>query len=99
MSSVYVRVRETPEHCVVAACDKTLLGKTLVQGELHFKVSKEFYGGDLVDLATFIEYMRRATIANMVGEITVNAAIEAGLVHRQAVIYIDGHPHAQWVRL
>ncbi len=90
-----MRVRETPEHYVVSACDKGLLGKTLVQGDLHFKVSEEFYGRDLVDLKTCLEYMRRATIVNMVGTVTVNAAIEAGLVHRQAVIYIDGHPHAQ----
>ncbi|MHA1813185.1 MAG: hypothetical protein ACTSYX_07100 [Candidatus Thorarchaeota archaeon] len=25
--------------------------------------------------------------------------MKAGIVHEQAVIYIEGHPHAQWVKL
>ncbi|NWF96401.1 MAG: DUF424 family protein [Candidatus Thorarchaeota archaeon] len=99
MSSVYMRVRETLEHYLVAVCDKELLGKTLVQGDLQFKVSEEFYGGELVDLKTCLEHMQRATIVNMVGATTVKAAIDAGMVHRQAVVYIDGQPHAMWVRL
>ena len=99
MVQVYMRVSETLEHYVVAMCDKSLLGKTLKQGDLKFKVSKEFYGGELVDLKLCMKHLEKATIANMVGEKTVNAAMKAGLVHEQAVLYIDGHPHAQWVKL
>jgi hypothetical protein len=62
-------------------------------------VSEEFYGGDLVDVKTCISHLERATIANMVGKRSVEAAIDAGFVHEQAVLYIEGHPHAQWVRL
>jgi hypothetical protein len=98
MVQVYLRVSETHEHYIVAMCDKPLLGKTLKQGDLKFKVSKEFYGGDLVDLNICLKHLQRATIANMVGEKTVKAAMNAGLVHEQAVLYIEGHPHAQWVK-
>jgi hypothetical protein len=80
-------------------CDEGLLGKTLVEGTVKFNVSKDFYGEDLVDLKTCVEHLNRATIANMVGTTSVNAAIKAGFVHEQAVGYIDGHPHAQWLRL
>ena len=80
-------------------CDKSLLGKTLNHGKVKFKVSQEFYGGELADLKTCISHLERATIANMVGKKPVEAAINAGFVHEQAVIYIEGHPHAQWVRL
>ena len=96
---VYIRVNETHEHYVVAMCDKPLLGKTLKHGRIQFKVSKEFYGGDLMDLKTCMKHLKKATIANMVGEKTVNAAMKAGLVNEQAVLYIEGHPHAQWVKL
>jgi len=99
MSKVYLRVSETHDHYVVAMCDKALLGKTLQNGNIKFQISEEFYGNELVDLKTCIAHLQRATIANMVGKKAVQAAINAGLVHEQAIIYIEGHPHAQWVKL
>ncbi len=99
MVQVYMRVNETHEHYIVALCDKPLLGKTLKHGTIKFKISQEFYGGDLVDLKTCMKHLEKATIVNMIGEKTVKAAMNAGLVHEQAVLYIEGHPHAQWVKL
>jgi len=97
-NSVYIRVRESLDHVLVSACDKDLLGRTLSEGNLKFSINPEFYGGELVDTKTCIKYLKNATVANMVGKNTVNAAIEAGLVHKKAVLYIEGEPHAQWVR-
>ncbi|MGQ4910970.1 MAG: DUF424 domain-containing protein [Candidatus Thorarchaeota archaeon] len=99
MPQVYLKVRESVEHYVVAMCDKALLGKTLNNGPIQFNVSEEFYGGDLVDIKTCLVHLERATIANMVGKKSVEAAIKAGYVNEHAVLYIEGHPHAQWVRL
>jgi len=99
MSSVYMRIRATHDHLLVSICDEILLGRTLVEGDLTFKVSEEFYGGELVDMKKCFVQLKDATIANMIGHTTVKAAIDAGLVHESAVIYIEGHPHAQWVRL
>jgi hypothetical protein len=99
MSQVYMRVSETHEHYVVAMCDKQLLGKTLTEGNIKFKISEEFYGGELVDVKTCLSHLARATIANMVGKKSVQTAVNAGLVHEQAIILIEGHPHAQWVKL
>jgi len=97
--SAYLRVRETLDHILVTVCDEQLLGMTLEEGKIKFNVSKEFYGGDLVDTSTCIKYLKNATVANMIGKNTVEAAISAGLVHKDAVLYIQGHPHAQWVKL
>lgn len=99
MPKVYMRVSETHDHYVVAMCDKPLLGKTLKEGQIKFKVSEEFYGGELVDPKTCLNHLEKATIGNMVGKKAVQTAIKAGLVHEQAVLYIEGHPHAQWVKL
>jgi len=99
MPQVYMRVSETHEHYVVAMCDKQLLGKTLTEGNIKFKVSEEFYGGELVDPKTCLSHLAKATIANMVGKKSVQTAINAGIVHEQAIIFIEGHPHAQWVKL
>jgi len=99
MPSVYMRVRATHDHLLVSICDEDLLGRTLVEGDLTFKVSEEFYGGELVDMKKCFVQLKVATIANMIGQTAVKAAIDAGIVHKSAVIYIEGHPHAQLVRL
>jgi hypothetical protein len=99
LPSIYLRVRETHEHYVVALCDESLLGKTLVKGEVKFSISEKFYGGDLVDFKQCLPHLEKATIVNMVGKDSVESAIDAGYVHEKAVIYIEGHPHAQWVRM
>ncbi len=99
MSPVYMRVRKTHDHYLVALCDEDLLGQTLVKGDVKFTVSKEFYGGDLVEFDQCLPHLEKATIVNMVGKTTVESAIGAGYIHEKAVVFIDGHPHAQWVRL
>ena len=99
MSSVYLRIRKTHDHVIVAVCDEALLGKVLVDGDLEFNVSAAFYGGQLVDIATYIDQLKDATIVNMVGQASVEAAVNAGIIHEQAILYIDGHPHAQWIKL
>jgi hypothetical protein len=100
MPNVYMRACETHDgHYVVAMCDEALLGKTLTEGAVEFKVSPEFYGNELVDVKVCVEHLNKATIANMVGSTSVKTAMKAGFVHEQAVAYIEGHPHAQWVRL
>ncbi len=95
----YLKVHPRFGHYLVAICDKALLGRTLVDGDIEFNVSEKFYGGELVDVETCLQHLRKATIVNMIGEESVSIAIEAGLVHRNAVLYIDGHPHAQWMKL
>ena len=95
----YLKIHPRMEHYLVAICDESLLGRTLVEGEIKFNVSEDFYGGNLVDMETCLEHLRIATIANMIGEKTVEVAINAGLVQKQAILYIEGQPHAQWVKL
>lgn len=99
MPSVYLRVRKTVDHYLVSICDEGLLGKTLEKGVVKFCISEDFYGGDLVDIEDCVPHFEKATIVNMVGKTAVEKAIHSGFVHEKAVIYIDGHPHAQWVRL
>lgn len=97
--SIYLRIRETMDHVLVSVCDQELLGKILIEGKIKFNVSKDFYGGELVDTATCVKHLKNATIANMIGKNAVEAAVEAGLVHKNAILYIQGEPHAQWVKL
>ncbi|MEA2055591.1 MAG: DUF424 family protein, partial [Candidatus Thermoplasmatota archaeon] len=51
------------------------------------------------DVETLRAHLNNATIANLVGEKTVNCAIEMGLVNPDCVIHIKGIPHAQFVKM
>jgi hypothetical protein len=62
-------------------------------------VSKKFYGGNRISLQALQQYLKEATIANLVGEKAVQCAIKLGLVDASNVLTIQGIPHAQMVRM
>ncbi len=84
---------------LLAVCDAELLGNVLKDGEIVFKVSKDFYDGVKTSVEEAVDLMEESTIVNMVGHNVVQKAIERGMVHPEAVLYISGVPHAQIVRL
>lgn len=99
MGQVYMKIHRVRGEVIVAVCDAELLGRSFQEGLLRLDVSEEFYGGLLVPISIALEEVNRATIANLVGRDIVNAAVERGLVHEDAVIFIKGVPHAQIVRM
>ncbi|WFO75863.1 DUF424 family protein [Desulfurococcaceae archaeon MEX13E-LK6-19] len=96
---VYVKEHWWGTDHVVAVCDMNLLGKVLDNRGVKFFVDPVFYGGELVSIEKAIELIRRSTIANLVGKNIVEAAINEGLVHPDAVIEINGVPHAQIIKV
>ena len=64
-----------------------------------FEVREEFYKGIKVTSEEAIELCKHSTIVNMIGKRIVNQAIKAGLVHPQAILEINGVPHAQIVKV
>jgi hypothetical protein len=96
---VHVRLRRWGKYVLLALCDADLLGKTLKQGKIVFHIREDFYKGSLVSLEEAMDLVRQSTIVNMVGPRIVETAMEKGLVHPDAVLEIDGVPHAQIVKL
>lgn len=96
---VYVKSTIHNREVLVAVCDADLLGKTLEGGRVPFKVSESFYKGELMGVETSLDFIKRGTIVNLVGKKVVEAAIEARLVHPEAVLYIGQIPHAQIIRI
>ena len=96
---ISVKRHSTGTQLLVAACDRGLIGKRFVEGELCLDVRAGFFEGEKVEKELFLEVLALSTIANLVGDETVNAAIEAGLVDPECVIRIQGVPHAQLVRM
>jgi hypothetical protein len=84
---------------MVAACDYELLGKTFEEGDYQIQVSRDFYEDLKVNPETFISHLHEATIINLVGEMVIEHAIEAGFLEKDGVIRIKGIPHAQIFRM
>ncbi len=99
LTDVYVNVRKQGDQTVLATCDCDICGKTLRDGRIVFVVREDFYKGMKVTIEEAIELCRQSTIVNMVGTCIVRHAVKAGLVHPDAILKINGIPHAQIVRI
>jgi len=82
--------------CIVAICDKDLLGKKIGK-KLKITVSKAFYGGDLIDDKKALELMKRSSICNILGKKIIKLAIEKKFIMKENIMFIGDIPHAQFV--
>ncbi len=96
---VYCNLKRVGRNVVLAICDSEVLGKTLREGKIVFQVKEEFYNGGRVTVEEAVDMIENSTIVNMVGKCCVEKAIAKGYVHPQAVLNIQGVPHAQIVKL
>ena len=96
---MYVNLKKVGRNVLLAICDSELLGRTLRQGKIVFHVKDEFYNGGKLAVDEAVRMIDNSTIVNMVGKNCVGKAIEKGYVHPDAVLDIEGVPHAQIVKL
>ncbi len=96
---ISIKIYKQGNDILIGACDQDLIGKKFVDGKFQINVTKEFYGGRIISIETLIQYLKEATIANLVGKNAVNCAIKIGLIDPNCVLKIKGIPHAQMVRM
>ncbi len=96
---VYVNLKKVGRNVLLAICDCEVLGKTLREGKIVFHVKEEFYNGGRVTIEDAVAMIANSNIVNMVGKNCVEKAIANGYVHPEAVLNIEGVPHAQIVKL
>ena len=96
---ISIKIYKRGNDLLIGACDEDLLGKKFEEGKFQIDVSKDFYGGEKISPEGLKKYLRDATIANLVGKLTIKCAIEIGLIDPSSVIKIKGVPHAQMVRM
>lgn len=101
----WTKTFSTKQDFVVAVCDENILEKEL-QFKYHIKkeaikikLSKNFYGGMLIDENIMVKLLHNATIGNLMGERTIELAERNGFIIRENVILIDGVPHAQFIKI
>lgn len=94
-----MNLRKIGNNVLLAICDAEILGKTLREGKIVFNIKEEFYKGPRVSIEEAVAMIVNSTIVNMVGKNIVRKAIEKGYVHPEAVLRIEGIPHAQIVKI
>ncbi|MDP2767231.1 MAG: DUF424 family protein [Candidatus Methanoperedens sp.] len=90
---------DTEGKLIVAVCDKNIIGKKFMEGELVLKLEEGFYKGDEVCEEEVKEALSCATIANIAGKKSIACAVECGCIDPDTVIFIEGIPHAQMVQI
>jgi hypothetical protein len=95
----YVNLKKMGRNVLLAICDCEVLGRTLREGKIVFHVKDEFYNGGRVSVDEAVNMIENSTIVNLVGKNCVETAIKKGYVHPEAVLHIEGVPHAQIVKL
>jgi len=94
-----MNLKKAGKSVLLAICDADILGKTLREGKITFHVKEEFYRGARVSIEEAIMMIENSTMVNMIGKHIVKRAIEKGYVHPEAILNIEGIPHAQIVKL
>ena len=95
----YVNLKKVGRNVLLAICDCEVLGRTLREGKIVFHVKDEFYNGGKVSVEEAVDMIENSTIVNIVGKNCVEKAIAKGYVHPEAVLRIEGVPHAQIMKL
>jgi len=99
MGNVRVKVHNAYRK-VVAVSDPELLGKKFVKDDFQIDVSREFYGGDVMDEGKALEIIKIENADDstflFVGKNSVDAGIKAGIISnsKKSIIRIQGVPHA-----
>jgi hypothetical protein len=95
---VYAKLKKDGKNVLLAICDAELLGKTLREGKIVFKITNEFYNGRKISVDQAVNMIENSTIINLIGNECVEKAIKNGFVHPEAVLKIEGISHAQIVK-
>ena len=83
---------------VVAVCDENIAGKRFEEGEKLLDVRENFYKSESLTYIKVVELMqfqaKEDATFNIVGQESIKAAQEAGIIDHEGVGEIDGIPYA-----
>ncbi|MFX1238542.1 MAG: DUF424 domain-containing protein [Promethearchaeota archaeon] len=96
---VYVKIHSYQESETIACCDEILLNQVFKEGNLRIEISKQFFGGDLVNIDDALQILKKATCFNIVGENIINQAVLLKILPKDGVRIINGIPMAMKMML
>jgi hypothetical protein len=90
-----IKVHSLEDGKLIADCDDEILGQSFSDGELEIHISESFYGSKGHDSETLCKHFNEAAQLNLMGEKTIAAAIDSGIIKQENVLSICGLDHAQ----
>jgi hypothetical protein len=87
-----VRTISWKDTTLINICDADLIGKTLSEGKLKMHISRDYFGGQIVDSSDALRLMKDSSIVNLAGKRAVEIALANKLAAEQAVRLIEGVP-------
>ncbi len=77
---------------LINICDEDLIGKTLNEGKLQMHISRDYFGGQVVEPPQALKMMKESSIINLAGTQAVEIALSNNLGAKEAVRVIQGVP-------
>ena len=81
---------------ILAVCDSELIGKKFEEGKLQIDVKENFFKGEEIDEKKAIAIMEKEAEEDstfyIVGEKSIRAALEAGVIAEEGIVKIQGIP-------
>jgi len=96
---IYIKEYNVESGLLVAVCDKDLVGKSFEEGGLSLKITEQFYKGKEATEVEVTDSLKHATIANLVGKRAIKCALDNDFIEEASVIFVDGVPHAQMIKI
>ena len=70
---------------MVNMCDFDLLGEKIVEDNLEIHISKDYFGGEIVNSKEALQLVRDIPIVNLAGTRIVSKVVDAKLASKRAV--------------
>jgi hypothetical protein len=87
-----VRSLSWKDTTLINICDADLIGRTLSEGKLQMNISRDYFGGKIVDSSEALQLMKSSSIINLAGKRSVEIALANKMAAEQAVRLIGGVP-------
>jgi len=84
---------------VLALCDSELVGMTLDNNGVPFRITESFYGGPIMDRDDLVRLIYQVGNINVVGARSMDLLNDLGLIIEGGTMLIGGIPHAQIYRV
>jgi len=98
---MYIKIHGEGKSKIIALCDSELIGKVLKEGEITLDLDNysNFFKGQIVTRDEAKEALTNFASINIVGKKSVDCALELGLIVKNQIVNVDGHPHVQIYRI
>lgn len=77
---------------LINICDENLIGRTLNEGKLSMHISRDYFGGQVVEPSQALKMMKESSIINLAGKQAVDIALSNKMGAKEAVRVIQGVP-------